>query len=96
MIKIEYIMTKNMVENVLKKNVSLYTNKILLIFILIFTPITIFCCGFFCGTLRIEDILLALFIVISSLLIWSQIVCIIITKKRVKNTFETMLHYVYV
>ena len=25
MIKIEYIMTKNMVENVLKKNVSLYT-----------------------------------------------------------------------
>lgn len=42
MIKIEYIMTKNMVENVLKKNVSLYTNKILLIFILIFTPITIF------------------------------------------------------
>ena len=29
MIKIEYIMTKNMVENVLKKNVSLYTNKIL-------------------------------------------------------------------
>jgi hypothetical protein len=88
MIKIEYIMTKNMVENVLKKNVSLYTNKILLIFILIFTPITIFCCGFFCGTLRIEDILLALFIVISSLLIWTQIVCIIITKKRVKNTFE--------
>jgi len=62
MIKIEYIMTKNMVENVLKKNVSLYTYKILLIFILIFTPITIFCCGFFCGTLRIEDILLALFI----------------------------------
>lgn len=57
MIKIEYIMTKNMVENVLKKNVSLYTNKILLIFILIFTPITIFCCGFFCGTLRIEDFL---------------------------------------
>ena len=33
MIKIEYIKTKNMVENVLKKNVSLYTNKILLIFI---------------------------------------------------------------
>lgn len=39
MIKIEYIMTKNMVENILKKNVSLYTNKILLIFILIFTAL---------------------------------------------------------
>ena len=84
MIKIEYIMNKNMIENVLKKIVSLHINKMVLLFILIFAPVTIFVCG----SLRIEDILLPLLIVILSLLIWSQIVRIIITNKRLKNTFE--------
>lgn len=81
MIKIEYIMNKTMIEKSIKKLVSINVNRSSLFLISVFSPITIFVCIF----LGIKSILIPLLIAI---LIFTQILRIIITKKVLKNNFE--------
>ncbi len=81
MIKIEYIMNKNMIEKSIKKLVSINVNRSSLFLISVFSPITIFVCIF----LDIESILIPLLIAILTL---TQILRIIITKKVLNNNFE--------